>query len=117
MEISDGVQFCPNCGASQESSAKEENAVTVQPAQNASGSQESKATGYASTALKAAVFGLLCWCCCGVQLIAGAPAIYFGYLAIRNNEPEREKAYIAIGIGVLDMIGFLILMIAVIRSN
>ena len=60
---------------------------------------------------------LLCWCCCGVQLIAGAPAIYFGYLAIRNNEPEREKAYIAIGIGVLDMIGFLILMIAVIRSN
>lgn len=66
-------------------------------AQNASGSQESKATGYASTALKAAVFGLLCWCCCGVQLIAGAPAIYFGYLAIRNNEPEREKAYIAIG--------------------
>ena len=105
-QISDGVQFCPNCGASQESSAKEENAVTVQPAQNASGSQESKAT-----------FGLLCWCCCGVQLIAGAPAIYFGYLAIRNNEPEREKAYIAIGIGVLDMIGFLILMIAVIRSN
>ena len=78
---------------------------------------QSKATGYASTALKAAVFGLLCWCCCGVQLIAGAPAIYFGYLAIRNNEPEREKAYIAIGIGVLDMIGFLILMIAVIRSN
>lgn len=68
-QISDGVQFCPNCGASQESSAKEENAVTVQPAQNASGSQESKATGYASTALKAAVFGLLCWCCCGVQLI------------------------------------------------
>ena len=92
-QISDGVQFCPNCGASQESSAKEE------------------------TALKAAVFGLLCWCCCGVQLIAGAPAIYFGYLAIRNNEPEREKAYIAMGIGVLDMIGFLILMIAVIRSN
>ena len=64
-QISDGVQFCPNCGASQESSAKEENAVTVQPAQNASGVQESKATGYASTALKAAVFGLLCWCCCG----------------------------------------------------
>ena len=78
-QISDGIQFCPNCGASQESSAKEENAVTVQPAQNASGVQESKATGYASTALKAAVFGLLCWCCCGVQLIAGAPAIYFGY--------------------------------------
>ena len=44
-----------------------------------------------------------------VLLLAGAPAIYFGYLAIRNNEPEREKAYIAIGIGVLDMIGFLIL--------
>ena len=74
-------------------------------------------SGKQGTALKAAVFGLLCWCCCGVQLIAGAPAIYFGYLAIRNNEPEREKAYIAIGIGVLDMIGFLILMIAVIRSN
>ena len=49
--------------------------------------------------------------------VGGGPAIYFGYLAIRNNEPEREKAYIAIGIGVLDMIGFLILMIAVIRSN
>ena len=30
-QISDGVQFCPNCGASQESSAKEENAVFYKP--------------------------------------------------------------------------------------
>ena len=116
-EISGETKFCPNCGASQDNSSKENVEVTVQSSKKESDSQESKATSYAGTALKAAVFGLLFWCCCGIQLIAGAPAIYFGYLAIRNNEPEREKAYIAIGVGILDVIGFIILMIAVIRSK
>ena len=116
-EISDETKFCPNCGASQDNSSKENSVIAAQPLKDESASQESKVTSYASTALKAAVFGLLFWCCCGIQLIAGAPAIYFGYLAIRNNEPEREKAYIAIGVGILDVIGFIILMIAVIRSK
>ncbi|MCD7891745.1 MAG: hypothetical protein LUG26_08425 [Ruminococcus sp.] len=105
-EISDDAAFYDKCGASTKSGEIEKN-VTVIYDQNI----QKEATRYASTALKFALIGLLCCVCCGFPLLLGIPAIYFGSLAIKNNESEIEKAKISIGIGVIDIIIFIIIII------
>ena len=111
-KISDDAKFCPECGAVVEQiKPTQETVFSSNSDTTQTTSVPNGETRYASTALKAAVFGLVFWCCCGFQLIAGIPAIWFGVLAIRNNEPEVEKAYLGMGLGVLDIIGFIVLIL------
>lgn len=116
-EIKDGEVFCPKCGTAIENSNSNQKAHISSDFQgqntNSASSLGNNPTGtrYASTALIFAVVGLVLWCFCGIQLLAGFPAIVFGALAVRNKDPEIEKAYIAIGIGVLDIVLFAVLFI------
>ena len=110
-KISDDAKFCPECGAVVEQMQSSDSGIT-----RATGVSNGE-TRYASTALKAAVFGLAFWCCCGFQLLAGIPAIWFGTLAIQKKEPEVEKAYLGIGLGGLDVIGFIIYIILLVHSQ
>jgi len=110
-KISDDAKFCPECGAVVEQMQSSDSGIT-----QATGVSNGE-TRYASTALKAAVFGLAFWCCCGFQLLAGIPAIWFGTLAIQKKEPEVEKAYLGIGLGALDVIGFIIYIILLVQSQ
>lgn len=110
-KISDDAKFCPECGAVVEQMQSSDSGIT-----QATGVPNGE-TRYASTALKAAVFGLAFWCCCGFQLLAGIPAIWFGTLAIQKKEPEVEKAYLGIGLGALDVIGFIIYIILLVQSQ
>lgn len=107
-EIKDGMNFCDKCGVSTINNDSQQNKSIIY--------NQKGETRYASTAFKFALFGIVCWLCCGFQLLAGFPAILFGGLAIKNKEAEKEKAYIAIGIGVLDIIIFIILMSMGIRE-
>lgn len=74
-------------------------------------------SGELDSSFQCAMFTLLCWCCCGLQLAGGGLAALFGILAIRNREANVVKAYIGLGLGVVEFLFFIIIMIAGLKEN
>ncbi len=131
-QLADNTRFCSECGAKLESitalCSTIDNHDSDDTAANAEqtrekivyvaekGDDEKKST-YADTSFNCAMFALLCWCCCGLQLAGGGLAALFGILAIRNREANVVKAYIGLGLGVVEFLFFIIIMIAGLKEN
>ncbi|MBQ7004635.1 MAG: zinc ribbon domain-containing protein [Oscillospiraceae bacterium] len=112
QELRDDARFCIRCGAQTAVFGDYCAASDVQLGETEDRQTASAGTAYASTSFKFSMFGLICICCCGLELLAGIPAVLFGIAALRNHEPERLKAYIGLILGILEILFFVFLMIA-----
>ena len=101
-EIKDDANFCRECG--------QPTSLEITKNINEHKTKSYNITAYADTSFKFALFGTLFWCCCGMQLLAGLPAILFGVLAVKNHEAEQAKAYIGLVLGIIDIIIFAVLI-------
>jgi hypothetical protein len=136
-KINDDATFCNNCGAlvqNQKESAQNVLA-TVNSAQTGSSNNtaannnpenkfegqsqgnSTEKTNYAGTAFWCSIAGLPLICLCGIGFAMGFPAVIFGGLALKNKETDIAKAWLGIMVGFLEIIGFVILILAIIRSE
>lgn len=109
-EIKDGSRFCTNCGTVIGQNMTE-NSVNrnVQASDNK--------TNYAGTALQCSLWGIPLICLCGIGLLFGIPAAIFGTLAIKNKEVDSAKAWIGLIVGILEITGLFIFILAMIGSD
>lgn len=112
QELRDDARFCIGCGAQTAVSGDYYAVPDIQTGETENRQTASAGTAYASTSFKFSMFGLICICCCGLELLAGIPAVLFGIAALRNHEPEKLKAYIGLILGILEVLFFVFLMIA-----
>jgi len=123
QKVEDEARFCTNCGehvnlaygdnATRKTLSAESSETYLEKKYVAPDNQfQIKGTAYAGTSFKFSMFGLLFVFCCGLELLAGIPAIVFGIAAIRNHEPEKLKSYTGLVLGILEVLCFIFLMIA-----
>ena len=99
-QVEDNAKFCDVCGQPMNTIQ-----TTVQPQMQQPGLQDASphtSTNYADTSLKCALWGTaLTLLCCGIGLLAQPLALLFGVLALKNEEPEKTKAWIGAIIGAI----------------
>lgn len=100
-QIEDNAKFCDACGLPTKTVQ-----TTVQPQLQQTSSQNistppTASTNYANTSFKCALWGAALSLCCGIGLLAQPFALLFGVLALKNEEPEKTKAWIGAIIGAI----------------
>lgn len=97
-QVEDNAKFCDACGQPMNTIQ-----TTVQPQMQQTNSQNmptAASTNYANTSLKCALWGAALSLCC-IGLFAQPFALLFGILALKNEEPEKTKAWIGTIIGAI----------------
>lgn len=121
-EIKNDAKFCSECGTyiNIEQDVNTDSANKIISNNNIDNAKESinsnGKTNYANTSSMCALIGLPLICFCGTGLLLGPFAVIFGILAIKNEENDIAKAWIGLIIGLLEVIGLFIFILAMIQE-
>lgn len=106
VQVSDQTKYCPNCGtALQQPNISRPNIPPPQVIQP----ETNQNKGYASMSFVFAIIGI--FLCCIAPLF-GVPAVILGGVSLNKKEPESGKAYAGIIIGGIEVVLYLLMLIA-----
>lgn len=114
-KINEGYKFCTNCGAVADGEQNINSSYINTNVQTWDNSDNK--TNYAESSLQFSMWGIPLICLCGIGLLFGIPATICGTLAIKNKEADSAKAWIGLVVGILEVVGLFIIILAMIRSD